>query len=84
MISYEVRRYALGIMVVGPIPLDEVAALCKAWKEQGLDWCDAAIAQHFKASFCVCSKANSDKWRAELGLNREGKEAKGVTLSFGA
>jgi len=81
--SYEVRRYPMGVAVIGPIPIDELLALTRAWKKEGLNWCDAVIAGHLKASFVVCKKRDSDLWRAELGLTEKGKEAKGVTLSLG-
>lgn len=80
--SYRVEEHEHGMVIVGPIPVSELLPLMRTWKrERRLTWCDAIVAQHLGASMVCTTKEGSDAWRKELGL--DGRDAKGVALSFG-
>lgn len=69
--SYTVTRHKHGIVVEGPLPVGDMAALCGAWGERGYTIVDAAIAGHLRASLVVTDDEGSKAWRAELGIREK-------------
>lgn len=69
MSAYTVTRERHGIVVMGPLPITDMAALLPAWqRELGYDIADALVSGHLKASMVVTDQEGSKAWRAELGL----------------
>lgn len=64
--GYSVERTPHGILVHGPVPLDDVTALMKTWQQRGLDILDAGIAMATGANLAVTSEEGSRAWRAEI------------------
>jgi hypothetical protein len=69
MDGYRVERHKHGIVVIGPVPVDDMCHLLKGWAaDDRYDLVDAAVAQHFGASMAVTTKEGSKIWRRELGI----------------
>lgn len=54
------------IIVRGPLPVGEFAALTKAWEARGLDSVVPGIAGALGASLAVCAKDDVETWRTEV------------------
>jgi hypothetical protein len=75
--SYTVERHPHGILIRGSVPLDEVTALFKVWKQQGWTWLHTGIASATGASFALTSKKQHlDAWLSELA-EEAAREANG-------
>jgi hypothetical protein len=64
--SFVVEERPRGILIFGSLPVDEFAALAKAWTKRGWDLLDTGVASALGAAFAVTSKADSKAWRAEI------------------
>ena len=66
--SYTVTRHRHGIVVEGPFPVCDLAALLPAWAERyGWTLCDSLISGKLGASLVVTDREHGDAWRRELG-----------------
>jgi hypothetical protein len=69
-----VSRHEHGIVVLGPVPVDEIIALMRVFEEYGYDWCDARIADHYGATLVTTDEEGVEQWREELGLEGDSDE----------
>lgn len=70
--SYTVEHYQYGMVIRGPLPIDDFGALTEAAKKRGFDILDAGIGAHLGGTaetnsvMVLASKESSAAWRAEI------------------
>lgn len=64
--EYRVVRCEHGVLIHGPVPIDDLVALQKGFASQGINLLDAGIAQAMHATVALVSKKSGAKWRAEI------------------
>lgn len=63
--SYSIEKSDLGIVIRGPLPVAEFAALSKVWAAEGFDLLHAGIAKAVGATMVVTRKDKIEGWLAE-------------------
>lgn len=64
--QYTVERCKYGVVIRGPLPIDDMLALSKMYKKQNYDTAALRVAAALKATMAVCAKEDVEKWEAEI------------------
>lgn len=65
--AYSVTRTPRGVVIEGgPVPVDDLSALAKAWGERGYTIMDQGIAQALGAFMVITDEEGSKAWREEI------------------
>jgi hypothetical protein len=65
-----IKIYKYGIIISAPISIMILPEILNMLNElYEYDVCDARIACHYHASFCLTTELLSEKWRNELNLS---------------
>ena len=64
--AYIIENHRFGVVVRGHIPINDFAALCKVWTQNGIDTLALGVATALDATFALCALADVEKWEAEI------------------
>lgn len=64
--SYEIQKNERGVVIRGPLPIAEFAALSKVWSAEGFDTLHAGIAAALGVTMVITRKDAVPGWLAEL------------------
>ena len=62
--SYEVKETEFGVLVFGPIPIDDMVALSKVWEARGFKYLAPGVSSALKATLAVTGDVK--KWQTAI------------------
>jgi hypothetical protein len=64
--GYTIEHKDSRVIVHGQVPVEEFAALSKAWGKRGLDTMAVGVASALGATVAICRREDEEAWRREI------------------